>query len=168
MFHLRKGSHLSRDRGQGAALAAGFESLVVFTLNGDESAIPTEHVHEVLRMVAVTPLPGAPSWLAGVVNLRGRVVPVIDLRTRFGVPAGSVGLATPIVVVEAGDVVAGLIVDAVSGMVGVGTDDLAWQAVSDAPSPFVSAVARVSGRLILVTDVSAVCDGVTAFSPGTA
>lgn len=159
---------MSRDRSHGAALAAGFESLVVFTLNGDESAIQTEHVREVLRMVAVTPLPGAPAWLAGVVNLRGCVVPVIDLRARFGLPATTIGLSTPIVVVESGDCVAGVIVDTVQGMVGVATDDLAWQAVSDAPSPFVSAVARVSGRLILVTDVGAVCDGVAAFMPGTA
>ena len=154
---------MNRDRSPGTVPAAGCESLVVFTLGGGEYAIPTGEVGEVLRMVAVTPLPGAPAWLSGIVNLRGRVVPVIDLRTRLGFPDAPIGLSTPILIVEIDGIVAGLIADSVQGMASVSADELTWPGESDAPTPFVRAIAHVPGRLILVVDVSSVCEGVASF-----
>ena len=86
---------------------------VVFRLAKHEYALRLESVSEVLRMVAITPLPEAPPWLAGVINLRGRVITVTDLRVRLGLPAPDPGLNTPIIVVEADGRQLGLIADSV-------------------------------------------------------
>jgi purine-binding chemotaxis protein CheW len=90
-------------------LAVGAESLVV----------PIEAVHEILEVGRLTAMPQSPDFLRGVMNLRGAVVPVIDLSARFGLPAVAIGRRSAIVVVEiSGDEVqerltAGLLVDAV-------------------------------------------------------
>lgn len=60
---------------------------LVFQLNGSDYAIRIEHVREIITTVDLSPVPGAPSYLAGVVNLRGRILPMIDLRKRFQLPA---------------------------------------------------------------------------------
>src|SRR5690349_13823440 len=97
--------------------------LVVVRLDR-EYALPAEHVVEVVRMVAVTPLPEAPPWLAGVINLRGRVVPLIDLRTRLGLPPAEHGLTTAILILEAGGATIGLIADVVTEMLEIGADEI--------------------------------------------
>lgn len=93
--------------------------LIVFELDGSSYALGVEQVAEVVRMVDVAPLPQTPSWLCGVINLRGRVIPVVDLRAHIGVRAGPVSLQTPIIVVRDGDHQAGLIADAVHSMISV-------------------------------------------------
>lgn len=115
-------------------------------------------------MVAVTSLPDAPAWLSGVINLRGRLVPVVDLRLRLGVGAPAVDLSTPIVIASHGDGVVGLIVDAVSGIVDVA--DLRWHGRSAAgEGSFVLGIGHLDDRLVLVVDLDRVCDGVEALVP---
>jgi purine-binding chemotaxis protein CheW len=87
--------------------------LVVVRLQGIEHALPVEHVVEVLRMVAITPLAEAPPWLLGVIDLRGRVIPVVDMRRRLGMPQREPDLSTPILVVRSRSVTAGLVADEV-------------------------------------------------------
>lgn len=144
--------------------AAVDESFVVFTVGGGDYAIATGSVDEVLRMVALTPLPDAPTWLSGAMNLRGRVIPVIDLRVRLGFTAPPVGLSTPILVASEGDVKVGLIADAVDGMVSIPTADVAWHHAAEGQS-FVRGIARRDGRLVFVVDLGRVCEGVVAFVP---
>jgi len=78
----------------------GSRELVVFRLDAGEYALPVANVGEVLRMVAITPVPEAPEWLPGVINLRGRVIPVIDLRRKLHLPEAKVGVKAPIIVAE--------------------------------------------------------------------
>jgi purine-binding chemotaxis protein CheW len=73
---------------------------VVFRLQDRQYAFPLATVEEVLRMVAITEVPESPDWIAGVINLRGRTVPVVDLRTRLGLPPRAPSLDTAIVVTE--------------------------------------------------------------------
>ncbi len=99
-------------------LAVGTESLVV----------PIEAVHEILEVGRLTAMPQAPALLRGVMNLRGAVVPVIDLSARFGMAAVTIGRRSAIVVVEAaGDgledkLIAGLLVDAVYEVLDIDPD----------------------------------------------
>jgi len=74
---------------------------VIFRLETSQYALPLEHVLEVLRMVAIRPVPEGPAWLAGVINLRGRVVPIMDLRARLGLPPLGPRLETRIIVTAA-------------------------------------------------------------------
>ena len=75
---------------------------VIFRVESGYYALPLERVVEVLRMVSVRPVPDGPAWLAGVINLRGRVLPIMDLRARLGLPPQPVRLETRIIVTDAG------------------------------------------------------------------
>jgi purine-binding chemotaxis protein CheW len=91
----------------------GEQHLVVVRLDRERYGVPIEHVHEIIRMQEVTRVPRAPSFVEGVINLRGQVIPVIDLRRRFGLPAGERDGACRIVVVEMNGARVGVVVDAV-------------------------------------------------------
>ncbi len=132
-------------------------TFVVFTLGESEYALPLDRIAEVLRMVAVTPLPGTSDPVAGVIDLRGRVIPVLDLRIRLGVPALTPDLRTPILVARDGDRVVGLIADEVVGMLGVPAGDLHGPESLGRTTVEIDAVARADGRLILILDLAAVC-----------
>lgn len=84
---------------------------VLFCLGEQKYALPVEHVGEVVRMVALTEVPESPSWLLGAMNLRGRIVPVVDLRVRLGLSAPAPGLQSPILIVDAEDRVCAFVVD---------------------------------------------------------
>ncbi|MHB1126221.1 MAG: chemotaxis protein CheW [Bacillota bacterium] len=95
------------------ALAFTEEQLVVFQLVGETYGIDIANVHEIIRMKNITVVPRTPRFVEGVINLRGRIIPVIDLRKRFGIPPGEKTQNTRIMVVEVGDVTVGMIVDSV-------------------------------------------------------
>lgn len=118
-----------------------------FALSGDA-------VTEVIRMVALTPLPGTPEWLPGVVNLRGDVIPVVDLRVRLAVGEPECGLATPIVVAQHRSLRFGLIVDAVAGLIdGRMCEGTSFGGVG---TPVIGGVAELDGVLVPVIDLAQV------------
>ena len=99
---------------------------VVFRLGAEEFGLPIDAVDEVVRMPdQIARLPKAPKFLEGVVNLRGAVVPVIDQRRRFGMPAGEETVRRRLVVVRTGAHRAGLIVDSVSEVLRTSEDEIA-------------------------------------------
>ena len=132
-------------------------TLVVFDLDGREFALPMEDVAEILQMVLVTPVPEVPPWVAGVVNLRGRVIPIVDLRTRLGFETRTPLLNTPILIAEQGTRKLGLIADAVRDVITL--DDAALEPPSelgtgDGHEDAVAAVAQAGDRLIMVLDLA--------------
>jgi purine-binding chemotaxis protein CheW len=115
---------------QKAATLDGAQSLLRMAVGPEILAVPIEHVREILEVSRLTPLPRTPSFVRGVMNLRGAVVPVIDLSARLGLPPTVIGRRSCIVVVESpqasiseeatetldevsGSLVVGLLVDAV-------------------------------------------------------
>jgi len=96
-----------------APTATGTTQVLTFRLDDDLFAADIHDVERVLRWQAPTPVPNVPPWMAGVVDYHRRVVPVIDLRVRFEVPAGPVTSERRIVIFNAGDAWIGGIVDAV-------------------------------------------------------
>jgi len=126
--------------------------LLVVRLGGLEHAFPVEDVIEVLRMVAVTPLPEAPAWVVGVINVRGRVIPVIDLRCRLGMLPREPDLSTPIVVAASDGSATGFVADDVVEVLSLPREALQPPDRQTGPAPAVSAVARHGDRLILVLD----------------
>src|ERR1051326_4762411 len=88
--------------------------LVVFQLGAELYGVEISRVHEIIRLQAVTRVPRAPSFVEGVINLRGKVIPVVDLRRRFGLETSEHTRASRIVVVEIADQVVGIVVDGVS------------------------------------------------------
>jgi purine-binding chemotaxis protein CheW len=138
----------------GAAVPARL--LLVFIVEDQAHALAVEHVVEVVRMVAATPLAAAPVWVGGAINFRGRVIPLIDVRARLGGPRREPDLSTSIIVVETSEMLAGLLVDEVEAVLAL--DDQAitpsGSVVADSP---VSGVARDRERLIVVLDPERLC-----------
>src|SRR5437763_16976232 len=90
------------------------QQLVVFELGAELYGVEIARVHEIIRLQAVTRVPRSPAFVEGVINLRGKVIPVVDLRRRFGLPSAEHTRSSRIVVVEIGDQVVGIVVDGVS------------------------------------------------------
>jgi purine-binding chemotaxis protein CheW len=125
-------------------------SVILLGVGERDFALPLGCVVEVVRMAALTPAPGAPGHVLGLLDLRGRVVPVIDLRLVLGLPAATPGLSTPICVVEAGGRAFGLIADAVADVHPL-LAPVERLEVTPAGSP-VAGVTHVGGRLVSVLD----------------
>src|SRR5207237_4827505 len=108
--------HTGPQQEQTAGMPAMSEErqLVVFQLGAELYGVEISRVHEIIRLQAVTRVPRAPSFVEGVINLRGKVIPVVDLCRRFGLPSADHTRASRIVVVEIGDQVVGVCVAGVS------------------------------------------------------
>ncbi|MBI5411306.1 MAG: purine-binding chemotaxis protein CheW [Nitrospirae bacterium] len=119
--------------------------LVVFDLEGQRYGLPLEAVERVLSMVAVTPLPQAPAIVLGVVNLRGAVVPVLDIRRRFGAPPRAYGPAAHLIVARTSRRIVALPVDEV-----LGVNAVAAKAVT-APGEVLPGIGYVGG-IVTLTD----------------
>jgi purine-binding chemotaxis protein CheW len=132
--------------------------MISFSLGEGEFGVDIKRVKEVIRIGEITHMPRAPDFLKGVINLRGEVIPVIDLRERFGLPTQAATDKSRLIVVEIEQKSVGMVVDEVSDVMRVVQADI------DA-SPFwrewltrqyVYSVARVNGQLIVLMDVDAV------------
>jgi purine-binding chemotaxis protein CheW len=141
---------------QGTTLAIGDEQIVVLDLGGEAYGVEIGRVEEIIRMQAITRIPNGPAFIEGVTNLRGRVIPVLDLRKRFGLPATEATRRSRIVVGELGEHTVGLVVDGVSEVLLVGSDAVEPPStlVTSADSAFLRGVAKLEERLILLLDLS--------------
>ncbi|RPF42885.1 purine-binding chemotaxis protein CheW [Thermodesulfitimonas autotrophica] len=98
---------------QKAEVTGREEQIVVFKLAEQTYGVDIGAVAEIIRMESITRVPRAPEFVEGVINLRGRIIPVIDLRKRFGLPEGEQTRQSRIIIVEIGGMTIGMIVDAV-------------------------------------------------------
>jgi purine-binding chemotaxis protein CheW len=127
---------------------------VTFQLEDETYGIDVMQIREVLRSQEISPVPGAPSYVLGIINLRGNVVAIIDTRSRFGLPSlENVDDASRILILEAGDYVVGFLVDSVSEVAELHNDQIetAPDTGSGDASRFISGLYnRKEGLLILV------------------
>jgi purine-binding chemotaxis protein CheW len=144
--------------------------LVCFRLGGEEYGVEIGQVQEINRMMPITRVPRAPSFMKGVINLRGQLIPIVDLRERFGMPAVEATKATRIVVVEIGHSRIGLIVDGVSEVLKLPVEhiDPAPDMMNDAQSGYVKGVGKSGDRLIVLLDLGPIILGTTEAGIATA
>jgi purine-binding chemotaxis protein CheW len=128
-------------------------SWVVLRLSERECALPVSDVVEVLRMVALTPVPESPSWVVGLLNLRGRGVVVTDLKGRLGLAVQEPDLSSVIVVVRSGGREVGLIADEVIDVLDVPVDRIERPDALIAGSHLITSVAHLGDRTILAIDL---------------
>jgi purine-binding chemotaxis protein CheW len=150
---LRERAALLARPGASAAPRADTLELLEFRLAGERYAVETRFVAEVHPLRDLTPLPGTPPFIRGIVNLRGRILAVYDLKEFFGLPAQGVTDLHRIVVVDGGDFEIGLLADVVTGV-----RELSRAALSP-PLPTLSAVAAeylkgVSEDRLIVLDLA--------------
>ena len=133
-------------------MAIDLQQVVVFDLSGETYALDILHVHEIIRIQPVTPVPGAPEYIEGLINLRGRVVPVVDLRKRFGLRTREIGDRSRIIVVQVSDDIVGVVVDAVSEVITVSPDlvEPAARVVTGLDAEYIRTIAKVEGHLVAV------------------
>src|SRR5579872_5455261 len=93
--------------------------VVSFRLGNEEYGVDISQVQEIIRMVEITHVPRAPRFMEGVINLRGQLIPIIDLRTRFGMPRTDHTKSKRIVVTEIGSKRVGIVVDSVSEVINI-------------------------------------------------
>ena len=146
---------MDKDKRQGKV---GEEQLVVFTLANETYGIAISTVNEIIRMQDITEVPRTPDFVEGVINLRGRIVPVIDLRKRFGLEAAEATQASRIMVVELQGLTVGMIVDSVSEVLRLPTDSIepTPAIASGVDSAYLKGVGKWDDRLIILLDIEKV------------
>ena len=92
----------------------GEHTFLTFHVGGEEYAVPVAYVTEIVRLQKSFAIPDVPAYVRGVINLRGKVIPLLDVRNRFGLPDAAYTDRTVVVVLEVGEASTGLVVDAVS------------------------------------------------------
>lgn len=133
---------------------------VTFRLGDEIYGIDVLKVQEVLRITEISPVPGAPDYVLGIINLRGNVVTVIDGRNRFNLPQKESDDASRIIVVDAFDKIVGLLVDNVSEVAYVPDSqiELAPNVGADDSNKFVSGVFNRDGELLIMVDLAKLID----------
>lgn len=141
-----------------AGTSADLLQLVSFVVDEEEFGIDILKVQEIIRPMALTRVPNAPSFVEGVVNLRGRIVPVIDLRKRFGMPIREHDKDTRIVVVELDEKVVGFVMDAVKEVIRVDTAliEPAPDLAIGVDAHYIRGVAKLEDRLLILLDLNEV------------
>jgi len=129
---------------------------VTFRLDGENYGINVMQVQEVLRVSEITPVPGAPSYILGIINLRGNVVTVLDTRMRFGLPPYDTDDVSRVVIVEANGNVLGILVDSVAEVVYLRASDIetAPNVGNDESSKYIQGVYSNEGNLLILVDVN--------------
>ena len=144
-----------------ASQAQAQREVLVFVLGGEEYAVDILKVQEIRGYDKVTPIPKAPPFLKGIVNLRGTIVPVIDLRVKFGFEAPRYDATTVMIVLRIGARVIGVVVDGVSDTLGLSASDLkpapAMGALVD--TSYLAGLAAKDGRMILLLDIERFLSG---------
>jgi len=129
---------------------------VTFKLEKEKYGINVMQVQEVLRVTEIAPVPGAPNYVLGIINLRGNVVTVIDTRSRFGLPTKEMDDSTRIVIIEAEEQVVGILVDSVAEVVDLRLNELdsAPNVGTDESAKFIQGVASLDGELLIIVDLN--------------
>jgi purine-binding chemotaxis protein CheW len=132
--------------------------LVIFNLADEHYGVDIATVEGIIKMQTITAMPHTPEFVEGITNLRGAVLPVIDMRKRFGMPLSEVTRDTRIIVVEVNGITVGMIVDAVNEVLRVPVDAIEPPSplVTTVDSAFITGIAKVNDRLIILLDLGKV------------
>ena len=134
--------------------SAAILQIVSFRIGEEEFGLDILRVQEIIRLQDLTRVPNSPDFVDGVINLRGKVVPVIALRRRFGLPSQQHDKQTRIVVLEAQGIVVGLIVDSVSEVLRIPANTIVPPPrLGTIEKEFVAGVGKLEQRLLILLDV---------------
>ncbi len=130
--------------------------LVTFRIGEEEFGVDILAVQEIIRLLQITPVPRAPASIEGVINLRGKVIPVVNMRSRFSLPARQATSQTRIVVMELEEKIVGFLVDAVSEVLRIPatTVEEPPPVVAGIGSEYIRGVGKLDGRLLILLDLT--------------
>ena len=128
------------------------EQLVVFCLGNDEYAVAISQVKEIIQYKGATKVPNVPEYMEGIINLRGKVIPVIDLALRLDLAAGKAG-GKRVLIIEAAEKEIGLVVDEVSEVIRL-QDDAIEPAPTGIRNSYIRGIGKDENRLLILLDVN--------------
>jgi purine-binding chemotaxis protein CheW len=120
--HIMRQSDLPEDMLERGRSAGG--KFLTFFLAGEEYGIEILSVHEIIGMMPITSVPGTPEYVCGIINLRGKIIPIVDLRSKFGMESIAQTAETCIIVVHVQGVEVGVVVDRVSEVLNIAAGDI--------------------------------------------
>ncbi|KAF0143787.1 MAG: cheW [Nitrospirae bacterium] len=128
--------------------------LVTFAL-GEQYGVPISQIQEIIRVGNITMVPNSPSYMEGVINLRGRVLPVLNLRKRLRLSAKDTGKMSRIIVTEVNNKTIGLLVDSVSHVIKVASDSVeaAPEEVLEIDTDYITGVCKIQNSLVILIDL---------------
>ena len=129
--------------------------LVTFGIGSEEFGVDILRVQEIIRTMEITKVPRAQDFVEGVINLRGKVIPIIDLRRRFGLPSRQHDKYTRIIVIELYDIIVGFVVDSVSEVLRIpaSTVEPPPSVVSGVEAEYIKGVGKLQDRLLILIDL---------------
>ncbi len=132
------------------------QQLVVFELANEHYGVEISSVESIIKMQEITRIPHSPSFVEGITNLRGIVLPVIDLRKRFGLSAQEISRDSRIMVVALGTMKVGMIVDAVSEVLRVQSESIEPppSMTTSSRANFITGIAKLNDILVILLDMS--------------
>ncbi len=135
--------------------------VVSFHLGNEEYGVDISQVQEIIRMVEITHVPRAPHFMEGVINLRGQLIPIIDLRTRFSMARAPQTKSTRIVVTEIGNKRVGIVVDSVSEVINIPIEQIeeAPDMIAGVGTEYIQGVGKLNERLVILLDLTMVITG---------
>lgn len=145
---------MGKEQTMGTAVVSDILQLVTFNLGAEEYGIDILKVQEIIRMVEITAVPNTPDYVVGVINLRGRVIPVISMRKKLGLEAADADTQTRIVVVDVG-ITVGMVVDSVSEVLRLPAETVEPPPplARAAGSEFIRGVGKLQDRLLILLDI---------------
>jgi len=139
-----------------------YVKVVVFQLADKEYVIPVSQVQGIEKLIHITRVPKTPSYVKGVINLRGVVTPIIDLKSRFGLGESSLDDSSRIIIITQDDLEVGIIVDSANDVLDIPTDVIEPQpeVVGGLESDFIAGVAKIDRRLLILLNLDLVLNPV--------
>lgn len=130
--------------------------VVGFRIGRETFGLPISMVREIVRVPEITAVPNAPDYIEGVINLRGRIIPVVDLRKRFGVKSTEANKKNRIVVVELGARAIGLVVNSASEVLRIPPSEIEepHSVFQEGELDFITGVGKLKGRLVILLDLN--------------
>lgn len=132
--------------------------VIVFQLKDEEFAVSVQQVGGIERMVTITRVPNTADFVKGVINLRGVVTPIIDLRTRLGIEESPYNESTRIIIVNLEEMEVGLIVDAANDVIDIPSTVIepAPEVIGAVNADYIDGVAKLDNRLLILLDLKKV------------
>lgn len=134
------------------------QQVVVFTLDGQTYGLPISAVREIIRMEKITGIPHSIDFIEGIIEIRGKAIPVMDLRKRFGLQEAEHTHATRIIIVDMDSTAAGIIVDSVSEVMRIPADNIKPPppVITGVSQSFLSGIALLDEKMIILLDLARV------------
>ena len=127
---------------------------LTFTLVNDVYGLPIEYIVEIIGIQSITIVPNVPAYIKGIINLRGKIIPVIDVRLKFGKEPAEYNDSTCVIVLEIGDISVGLLVDNVDEVLTIEDDNIAAPPANRMgfENRYIMGIGKINGKVQLLLD----------------